>query len=438
MNSEFITEVENVSKKFSLPSNQVMEVLSQISFGIKEGEFIALLGQSGSGKSTLLRIMAGLTSPSAGVVYRRGTRLTEVNESISIVFQSFALFPWLTVFENVRVGLNKRNLSRIEEDAEIERALALIGLSGHENAFPKELSGGMRQRVGFARALVAKPEILAMDEPFSALDVLTAKNLRAEVIDLWMSDQSAFKSAFMVTHNISEAVAMATKIFILSSNPGRLVHVISNELPYPREEKSSEFVEMVDEIHDLITHLNMPDLAPKEIMRGGATKRDGSGVESIEILPPVEVNRILGLLEVLSSEGGRGDVFAIAQQMREEFGVVISVTKACEILGLVVTPEREIVLTQIGKELIESPVNTRRLVFRRQIEKLVLFRNLVQKIEASKTVTKEELKSILASQLPYENADRIIETIIDWGRFAAIFEFEANLNTFSRPEFLNE
>ena len=425
MNPEYITELENVSKTFWLADKQPIEVLSQINLGIKPGEFIALLGQSGSGKSTLLRILAGLIPPTSGVVYERAKKLSGINKSLAIVFQSFALYPWLTVYENVRIGLNKRQLAPEEERQEIDNALTLIGLSGHDNAYPKELSGGMRQRVGFARALVARPPILAMDEPFSALDVLTARNLRAEIIDFWVEKKNAFQSAFMVTHNISEAVSMASKIIILSSNPGRLAHVILNNLPYPRNEKSSAFLGMVDEIHDLITALNLPDVATRERSTRAAPAR-------VENLPPVEVNRLFGFLEAVVSDGGRVDIFALTQQMREEFGSVIAVAKALEILELVVTPEHEVVITPLGREMIDADPERRKEIFRHQIQRLALFRLLKDKLTESETVTEDDFKREIHAQFPYENADKMIDTIVDWGRYAEIFDFDANLKVFTR------
>lgn len=430
-NPNVIAKVENVSKSYSLADKQVMEVLSQINLEIKEGEFIALLGQSGCGKSTLLRIMAGLMQPTSGIVLRNGKKLVGYNESIAVVFQSFALFPWLTVYENVRVGLNKRNLSPEEERIEIENALALIGLTGHEKAYSKELSGGMRQRVGFARALVAKPEILAMDEPFSALDVLTAKNLRAEIMDLWISKKAPFKAGFMVTHNIVEAVGMASKIMILSSNPGRLVHFIENKLPYPRDEKSSEFLGLVDEIHDLITVLNLPDAPERQEVRKSAS---GLLSDRLESIPPVEVNRILGFLEVLNSDGGRSDIWVLTQHMREEFGSVIAIAKSLEILDLVTTPGHNVKLTSLGKLLIESEPQRRKELFRQQIEKLGIFRKLLQMLAQNSEVSESEFKSLINAELPYENADQMIDTMVDWGRFAGLFEFNAQIKVFTNTE----
>src|ERR1700694_1108351 len=256
-----LIELRHVSKSYvSADGGSPVTVLDDISLEIREGEMLALLGQSGSGKSTILRLMAGLTEPTQGAVLSHGAPLADVNRGLAIVFQSFALYPWLTVQENVQVGLIQRRLSAREEQEEIDKALELIGLSGYENAYPKQLSGGMRQRVGFARALVAQPEVLCMDEPFSALDVLTAESLRTEVVDLWRGSQHAgLKSIFLVTHNIAEAVFIATRIFIISSHPGRVRNVIPNPLPYPRDVNSKPFAAMVDQVHAAITASVLPD-----------------------------------------------------------------------------------------------------------------------------------------------------------------------------------
>src|ERR1700694_4716905 len=256
-----LIELRHVSKSYvGADGGSPVTVLDDISLEIREGEMLALLGQSGSGKSTILRLMAGLTEPTQGAVLSHGAPLAGVNRGLAIVFQSFALYPWLTVQENVQVGLIQRRLSAREAQEEIDRALELIGLSGYENAYPKQLSGGMRQRVGFARALVAQPEVLCMDEPFSALDVLTAENLRTQVVDLWRgSGHAGLRSIFLVTHNIAEAVFIATRIVIISSHPGRVRNVIVNPLPYPRDVNSRQFVALVDQVHAAITALVLPD-----------------------------------------------------------------------------------------------------------------------------------------------------------------------------------
>jgi NitT/TauT family transport system ATP-binding protein len=436
-----ITSLEKISKSYNLENDQDVLILKDINLKVNEGEFIALLGQSGSGKSTILRIMSGLTLPSEGIVLHHGKKLKDINSDMAIVFQSFALYPWLTVAENVRIGLNQRNLSTKEEDAEIERALDLIGLGGHENAYPKELSGGMRQRVGFARALVAKPEILAMDEPFSALDVYTARNLRAEIIRLWQNGDAGFKSAFMVTHNIQDAVAMASRILILSSNPGSIIYEVKNELSYPRDEKSAEFQKMVDDIHDMISSSALPDKNPEaekiKIQIPSAIKEDLSVTElitRIESIPPVTAGRMIGLLEVIGSDKGAVDVFDLSAQMREEFGLTISLTKALELLELVETPKHDVLLTPLGHQLILASTQERKAIFREQIKKLNLFKIILKEIEKDKELSEAYLQNEIAERLPYENADKIFDTIVDWGRFAEILDYDINRKVIYSPE----
>lgn len=431
-----ITSLENVSKSYNLEHDQDVLVLKDINLKVTEGDFIALLGQSGSGKSTILRIMSGLITPSQGNIFHHNKKLDGVNSDVAIVFQSFALYPWLTVAENVRIGLNQRKLSKKEEDNEIEKALDLIGLGGHENAYPKELSGGMRQRVGFARALVAKPEILAMDEPFSALDVYTARNLRAEIIRLWQSGDAGFKSAFMVTHNILDAVSMASKILILSSNPGSIAYEIKNDLPYPRDEKSPEFQKMVDDIHDMITNLSLPD---QPILKNYATTQTkniflNDATTRIEVIPQVSAGKMIGLLEIIAGDQGVVDIFDLAAQMREEFGLTISLTKALELLGFVETPRHDVVLTPLGHELVLADIHGRKTLFREQIKKLNLFKIILKDLEKNKEVSEAQLQEEIANKLPFENADKIFDTIVEWGRFAEILDYDINRKMIYLPK----
>ena len=424
-----IARLENISKSYQIENQQPLEVLSQISLEVKEAEFIALLGQSGSGKSTILRIMSGLIPATSGTVFCYDEKLHGINETISIVFQSFALYPWLTVYENVRVGLLRRHLPKSQEEVEITEAIRIIGLGGHENAYPKELSGGMRQRVGFARALVAKPEILAMDEPFSALDVLTAQNLRAEVIDLWKNKEGTFKSVFMVTHNIVEAVAMASKIMILSSHPGRIAHVIENSMSYPRNEKSPTFERLVDDIHGLITTLNLPDVPElRPVVSAQPELQEASTYENI---PYVELSRILGFLEVLKNDGGHSKIFKLAAQLKEEFGSVIAVAKAVELLDFVETPGQEVVLTELGKNFIDSDSSEQKKIFRKQLLMMWIFRLIIEKVESDGSFGELALVEEINSRFPYESAHKMVDTIVDWGRYGEIFEFDAMLRTFS-------
>ena len=354
-----LIELRHASKSYSSAAGGApVTVLDDINLEVRDGEMLALLGQSGSGKSTILRLMAGLTEPTQGAVLSHGSPLNGVNHRLAIVFQSFALYPWLTVQENVQVGLIQRRLDARQEQEEIDRALELIGLTGYENAYPKQLSGGMRQRVGFARALVAQPEVLCMDEPFSALDVLTAENLRTQVVDLWRgSGHAGLKSIFLVTHNIAEAVFIATRIVIISSHPGRVRNVIVNPLPYPRDVNSRQFAALVDQVHAAITALVLPDEPAEQIAARPAGAGIGRAVTAaegarelsaspvgarVETIPNAPVETIVGLLEILEDSQETINVFDLSARIGREFGETIAIVKAAEMLGLVDTPKDDV------------------------------------------------------------------------------------------------
>src|SRR6201993_1536281 len=292
-----IAELCNITKTYAVAGGRELKVLDQIDLAVHEGELLALLGQSGSGKSTLLRCLTGLTTPSSGRVMAYGKALDGINKDAAIVFQTFALYPWLTVEQNVAVGLMAKTLTRTEKENAVDKAIELIGLNNYHEAYPREISGGMRQRVGIARALVAEPKILCLDEAFSALDVLTAENLRAEMITLWREQATSLKSIFMVTHNIEEAVQMATRICILFPHPGRLGLVLNNSLPYPRSSNAPEFQRLMKVIHETITMLTLPDHPPEPPpVSGRPVSRARARMESI---PTVPVSQMLGLLSIL-------------------------------------------------------------------------------------------------------------------------------------------
>ena len=424
-----LIELRHVSKAFrGAGEGPMVTILDDINLDIRDGELLALLGQSGSGKSTLLRLMAGLTQPTQGAVLSHGEPLPGVNRDMAIVFQTFALYPWLTVEENVEVGLLQRALSRDQREQEIGAALELIGLSGYENAYPKELSGGMRQRVGIARALVARPEVLAMDEAFSALDVLTAENLRSEVVELWRKPgHGGIRSIFLVTHNIAEAVYMASRIVIISSHPGRVRHVIANPLPYPRDINSAGFAALVDQIHAAITSLALPD-EPAE----PATPREVGAVPAapprtrVESIPAIPVGTIVGLLEILEASREIIDVFELSARIAKEFGETIGIVKAAEMLGLVDTPKDDVRMTQLGWYFLAAPLPARKTLFHEAIMKLRLFQILMQRLEESDEgqVDGDAFRTELATLLPYDQPGKLFETLIAWGRYAEMLDYD--------------
>src|ERR1700743_2223277 len=261
-----LIDMRSVCRSFPKGSGEELLVLEKVDLTINSGEIVGLLGRSGSGKSTLLRIIAGLIAPSSGDARCRGETIEGPPNGVSMVFQSFALFPWLTVLQNVELGLEALGIDSAERRKRALAAIDLIGLDGFESAYPKELSGGMRQRVGFARALVVHPDLLLMDEPFSALDVLTAETLRTDLIDLWIEGRLPIKSVLMVTHNIEEAVLMCDRILGFSSNPGRVAPEIQADLPHPRNRLDPRFRQLVESIYARMTQRE----EPKAPMPGGA------------------------------------------------------------------------------------------------------------------------------------------------------------------------
>src|SRR5712691_888915 len=337
--TETLCETRNVWHDFVLPNGSKLRVLEDISEAIKPSEVVALLGPSGSGKSTILRILAGLIRPTQGEVFYRGRQVTGLTPGVGIVFQSFALYPWMTVTENVDVVLHAAGLPPDEIRARCERVIRTVGLAGFEEAYPRELSGGMKQRLGIARALSINPEILFMDEPFSHVDALTAESLRAEVIDLWAPEDSNPSSILMVSHDINEVVYMASRIIVLSSHPGRVRTIVENPLPRPRDQASRELDELVDYLHEIITRSEMPDVPASVAPRA----------PRIEALPRATTSEIVGLLEYLDARGGTDDIFDLAAETDHEFGAMIAITKAAEILDLVDTPKQNLRLTAEGR-----------------------------------------------------------------------------------------
>src|SRR6202171_2861530 len=434
-----LIELRHVSKSYvSADGGSPVTVLDDISLEIREGEMLALLGQSGSGKSTILRLRPGLTEPTQGAVLSHGAPLADVNRGLAIVFQSFALYPWLTVQENVQVGLIQRRLSAREEQEEIEKALELIGLSGYENAYPKQLSGGMRQRVGFARALVAQPEVLCMDEPFSALDVLTAENLRTEVVDLWRdSTHAGLKSIFLVTHNIVEAIFMATRIVIISSHPGRIQNVIVTPLPYPRNVNTRQFAALVDQVHAAITALVLPDEPAEQIaarpagaVAAGAPQEGARAATRIAAIPNAPVETIVGLLEILEDSQETMNVFDLSARIGKEFGETIAIVKAAEMLDLVDTPKDDVVMTQTGWYFLAAPAAVRKTLFRQAIMKLRLFQMLTSRLaeQPNGRLDADIVLEELARLLPYDQPSKLFQTLIAWGRYAEVIDFDQNTN----------
>ena len=428
-----MAELCNITKTFSVAGGRELKVLDQIDLAIHEGELLALLGQSGSGKSTLLRCLTGLTAPTTGRVIAYERVLDGINPDAAIVFQTFALYPWLTVEQNVGVGLmSKKLLSRAEKEAAVDKAIDLIGLNNYHDAYPREISGGMRQRVGIARALVAEPKILCLDEAFSALDVLTAENLRNEVVTLWKEQATSLKSIFMVTHNIEEAVEMATRICVLFPHPGRLGLVMENNLAYPRNPHDAEFEKLVNVIHETIRMQALPDLPPEPApVSGRPISRARARLESI---PTVPVARVLGLLSILQDHPELDNIYDIANEIGKEYSETITLLKAAEILEFVDTPKDEVRFTELGKKFINADSDTRKQIFAEQVRKLRLFHIILAYLEIQEEIDRETVMKDIAAALPYENPEKILETMIAWGRYAGLMDYDTNTEMVIRPE----
>jgi NitT/TauT family transport system ATP-binding protein len=415
--SSALVEVKGVTHRFERDGHDLV-VLSTVSLAIQAGEVTVVLGPSGCGKSTLLRIMTGLIAPSSGEVLRHGTPLHGVHGGAAIVFQSFALYPWLTVTENVGVGLHRTAIGGAEAADRIRRAIDLVGLEGFEEAYPKELSGGMKQRVGIARALVGGPELLCMDEPFSALDVLTAESLRSEVYGLWTRGNLGLQGMLLITHLIEEAVFLGDRIILMGANPGTIREVLTNPLPHPREYRDPAFVSLVDRIHAAITAIHLPD-AP-------AVKPGPPSRPHLEPLPAAQVEEIVGLLEVIHDQGDRTDLFALSSRLRLEFGLAILVVKAAELLDLVETPRQEVLLTPLGRRFVAADTNERKRIFHRQLHAIPTFAYVTSMLHRAPgmRLPAEVLEEELAMHLPGEPSDRLFETIISWGRYGELLGYD--------------
>ena len=408
-----------VTKIFDSTAGHDLKVLDNIDLAVNPGEFLALLGQSGSGKSTILRCLTGLIEPSSGRALANGKPLSGVNPEASVVFQTFALYPWLTVQQNVAVGLMSRALTRVERDAAVDRAIELIGLTNYHAAYPRELSGGMRQRVGIARALVSNPKLLCLDEAFSALDVLTAENLRQELIALWRAPDKGLSSVFMVTHNIEEAVEMATRIVVVFPRPGRIGLVLENKLPYPRDTKHPEFQRLVGIIHETITKLTLPDLPPEVPVAGQPISRARSRMESIPVVPG---GQILGLLSILNDTPELSNIYDISDEIGREFGDTIAIVKAAEILELIDTPKDEVHLTDLGKRFVAADGRARQAIFAEQVFKLRIFHIIIALLQEYAEIEADRIVHDISMALPYDNPEKTFETMIAWGRYAGLMD----------------
>jgi NitT/TauT family transport system ATP-binding protein len=428
-----IVSAESVTKTFSTPDGQELPVLDGVSFTLAEGEIVALLGKSGSGKSTLLRCVAGLIAPTAGMVAYRGVPLTGANPGVSMVFQTFALLPWLTVQQNVELGLEARGVPPAERAERALSAIDAIGLDGFESAYPKELSGGMRQRVGFARAIVTEPDALLMDEPFSALDVLTAENLRNELIKLWEGHGAPVKSILIVTHNIEEAVLLADRVLVLSSNPGRIKAELAVELPRPRDRHAPRFEALVDTIYGILTGREESAAAVFEPAKADApavaAPRRPAPTPTNTPLPDVSPGGLAGLLEILAARGGRDGLAEIADDLTFEIDDLLPLTDAAVLLQMARIDGSDIELTPEGKEFAAADILTSKKLFAAHAAKHApLVRAIVQALAATEDHTLREgfFLDVLRRGFSAQEARRQLDTAIDWGRYAELYDYDSD------------
>jgi NitT/TauT family transport system ATP-binding protein len=420
-----ICELKGVHKSFDRDAGKTLRVLEDITLDVRPNEVLALLGPSGCGKSTILRIVAGLIRATGGEVLYHGVPLTGVNPGVAIVFQSFALFPWLTVENNVAVVLRTQGLDAAAAGEKARRAIRMVGLDGFRHAYPRELSGGMKQRVGMARALAVDPEILLMDEPFSQVDALTAEALRAEVLDIWDDRERNPTSILMVSHDIAEVAYMADRIVVLSANPGRIRTIVENTLPRPRNIRAPDFTWLLDRLHDIVTSAELPDVSVTAASFAIAQ-------DVVEPLPAAQTNDILGLLEHLDTQAGACDLFQVAQDTHGTFVEVLTTVKGAEMLDLVDTPQRLVRLTPLGQRFVRSGMEERKPIWRAQLLKLGLFRALKEMIAVNGgELSREHAIAEIQQRLPREDASRMFDTLVAWARFGGLFTYREDAHALS-------
>jgi NitT/TauT family transport system ATP-binding protein len=413
-----LVHVDHVSQTYTSGTRQ-FTAIQDVNLTLAEGEFVSLLGPSGCGKSTLLRMITGLQRPTQGRVLYRGRVLTGVNPRATIVFQSFALFPWLTVEENVEVALKARGMSAQLRPARALDLLDRVGLDGFENAYPRELSGGMRQKVGFARAMAVEPELLCMDEPFSALDVLSAEALRGELLELWTAGEIPTKAILMVTHDIEEAVSMGDRIVVMEKDPGRVISEVQVKLAHPRHRKSPEFQTLVDQVYGLLAGQTKTE--PEEL--GSAPGEPGH----TRGLPHVPVGELAGFLEHLSQlPGQQADIYRLAEALGVDSDRVLRLTEAAELLNFCALAHGDIALTPLGETFAEAGIQARKEIFATRARRVPMVAWLLSLLAAADRheLERDVVESALRLEFPLDEAVRQVETLIDWGRYAELLAYD--------------
>jgi NitT/TauT family transport system ATP-binding protein len=425
-----IIELAAVAKSFRSADGTARSVLEDVNFTLREGEIVALLGQSGSGKSTMLRIMAGLIPADSGQVMYRGMPIYSAARGISMVFQSFALFPWLTVQKNVELGLEAQGVAANEREQRAQKAIDMIGLSGFEGALPRELSGGMRQRVGIARALVMEPEVLLMDEAFSALDVLTGEQLREDILDLWINKLIPTKAILVVSHNIEEAVMMADRVLLFSSNPGKVRAELPIQLVHPRSVEGPVVRNLIDQVYAL--------------MSMGAVRSDRVADKEYKLqlgdrLPETDINRIEGIIDLLVDEpfNGHADLPLLAEETELTDNQLLEVSKALTLLGFAQLTQGDIVITPLGMTYAKANNTERHEIFGTQLTAnipLVAYIRHGLEQDPSGDLPEDLFIKLLRFTLNEAEAERVLSVAIEWGRYGELFEYNFNTGVIHLPK----
>jgi NitT/TauT family transport system ATP-binding protein len=423
-NNPSLMTLQGIGKSYLQPNGQTITIIENINLDLRTEQITALLGPSGSGKSTLMRMIAGLIPPTSGNVLYYDRPLTGLNPGVAIVFQNFALYPWLTVLENVELGLKAKGEPKDSRERKALKMIDVIGLDGFENAYPKELSGGMRQRVGFARALAVEPELLCMDEPFSALDVLTAENLRYELLDLWLERRIPTKSILIVTHGIEEAVTLADRIIVLGRNPGRIRADLSVTLPHYRDRKSPEFQAIVDQVYKIITQPDLDVDAMDTAARTSQSKTEHP--QRYQFLPSVRIGSIAGLIEILEDRQGY-DLYRLAQELMLEVDDILPILDAAKLLDLIVLSEGDISITELGQKFVQGNIDERKHMIKLQILSHIRLAQQINQLLQSKRnhrIPEEMVLDILEKYFTTGEARAQLETVIHWGRYAELYSYD--------------
>ncbi|NLH98378.1 MAG: ATP-binding cassette domain-containing protein [Chthonomonadales bacterium] len=417
MNDNALVKLRQITQTYRSGRKEFVAI-RDVNITVGESEFVALLGPSGCGKSTLLRITTGLQKPTEGRVLYRGRPLDGVNPHATIVFQTFALFPWLTVRQNVEVALKPRGFSPEQRAQRAEELISLVGLDGFETAFPRELSGGMRQKVGFARALAVAPELLCLDEPFSALDVLSAESLRGELLEMWTSGTMPTKAILMVTHSIEEAVFMSDRIVVMDKEPGRVVADVIVDLPHPRDRSSPRFAALVDHAYATLAGQTQPE----HVEIGTAPGQPGR----TRALPNVPVDVLETLLEYVADLGKPADLFRLTEALHIDSDYVLRLSEAAELLGFATVAQGDIDLTPLGEAFAEARIVARREIFATRLRRLPLIQWLLGLLNAANDRRLEYDVALKALELefPPDEAERQLDLAIEWGRYAELLQYD--------------